>query len=567
MTAERPVSRESADAGPSDDAAFLKRKADYFRAVAEETGKQRLRELFHLTRLIARHRDIERRLLESEQRYRTVVETLTGGMLVVSEGRIVFANGAALRFLGLPREELLADPDPFRHVHPEDREAVRTRHQQRLAGRPVPDPFVFRLVTPAGETRWMEATGAPLEWEGKPAALNFLMDVTERVRAAEREKQLAEQLHRAQKMEALGTLAGGIAHDFNNLMASALAHVSLLLCETDPSHPWHEPLTQIERQIRRGAQLTSRLLAHLRRRPERKTPVDVNRLVHEVLDVFGRTRKDIRRVTELATDLPPILADDSQIEQVLLNLFVNAADAIPEGGTLTVRTRRLDLAEGTPPAAPAAGVEVAVADTGIGMTPDVLERIFDPFFTTKEYGRGTGLGLASVYGIVRGHGGRIDVTSRPGQGSRFTLWFPAAKATAPAEPAAARAPSRIDRRSTVLLVDDEPSVIDSASRMLERLGFSVIRAPGGEEALALFSRHKDEIDLVVLDVVMPGTGGEAVYRRIREMRPETRILVASGYDLGGRMTPLLRRGRDGFIQKPYDLQELSQAIAEVFAAP
>lgn len=564
MTADRPVSAEGADSGPPEDAACLKRKADYFRAVAEETGKHRLRELFHLTRLIAQHREIEQRLLESEQRYRTVVENLTGGMLVVAEGRIVFANRAALRFLNLRLEEALADPDPFRHVHPEDREAVRARHQERLAGRPVPDPFVFRLVTAAGETRWVEATGAPLEWEGKPAALNFLMDVTERMHAAEREKQLAEQLHRAQKMEALGTLAGGIAHDFNNLMASALAHVSLLLCEADPSHPWHEPLTQIERQIRRGAQLTSRLLAHLRRRPDRKTPVDVNRLAREVLDVFGRTRKDIRLVTELAA-VPPILADETQIEQVLLNLFVNAADAMPEGGTLTVQSRRLDLPGEAPPAEAAPGVELAVADTGVGMTADVLERIFDPFFTTKEYGRGTGLGLASVFGIVRGHGGRIDVASRLGCGTRFTLWFPAAKADPPAEPVAAPAPSRVRRRLTVLLVDDEPSVIESASRMLERLGFFVIRAPGGEEALALFSRHGDEIDLVVLDVVMPGTGGEAVYRRIREMRPETRILVASGYDLGGKMIPLLRQGRDGFIQKPFDLQELSQAIAEVLS--
>ena len=566
MTAERPVSAEGADTGPPQDAALWKRKADYFRAVAEETGKQRLRELFHLTRLIARHREIEQRLLESEQRYRTVVENLTGGMLVIAGGRIVFANRAALRFLGLRLEELLADPDPFRHVHPEDREAVRARHQARLAGRPVPDPFVFRLLTEAGDTRWVEVTGAPLEWEGKPAALNFLMDVTERVRAAEREKQLAEQLHRAQKMEALGTLAGGIAHDFNNLMASALAHVSLLLCEADPSHPWHEPLTQIERQIRRGAQLTSRLLAHLRRRPDRKAPVDLNRLVREVLDVFGRTRKDIRLVTELEA-VPPILADETQIEQVLLNLFVNAADAMPEGGTLTVQSRPLDLPGEAPTVEAAPGVELAVADTGVGMTPDVLERIFDPFFTTKEYGRGTGLGLASVFGIVRGHGGRIDVASRPGCGARFTLWFPATEAGAPAEPAAAPAPSRARRRLTVLLVDDEPAVIESASRMLERLGFSVIRAPGGAEALALFSRHGDEIDLVVLDVVMPGTGGEAVYRRIREMRPETRILVASGYDLGGKMTPLLRKGRDGFIQKPFDLQELSQAIAAVLSNP
>ncbi len=523
--------------------------------------------MFHLTRLIARHREMEQRLAESEERYRSVVENLAAGMLVADDDRIVFANRTAAGFLGLPPEELISDPDPFRHVHPEDRQALRERHARRRAGLSVEDPFVFRLLTADGKMRWLEVSGTSIRWQNRPATLNFLIDVTERVRAAEREKKLTEQLHRAQKMEALGTLAGGIAHDFNNLMASALAYVSLMLCESEPSHPWYEPLRHIERQIRRGSQLTSRLLAHLRRKPERKTPVDVNGVIREVLAVFGRTRKDIRIAAELETGLPLVLADESQIEQVLLNLFVNAADALPGGGTLRVQTRRLDSpAEAAPGETACCWVELTVADDGVGMTPEIQERIFDPFFTTKEFGRGTGLGLATVFGIVKGHGGRIEVASRPGQGTRFTIRLPATAESGAATPLSPPALATPHRRGRVLIVDDEPAVIASASRMLEKLGFDVLGAAGGEEALEVFSRHTEEIALVVLDVVMPGMGGETLYRRIREIRPQTRILVTSGYDFEGTLSGLLREKRGCFLQKPFTLEELSQAVDAVFAA-
>ncbi len=523
--------------------------------------------MFHLTRLIARHREMEQRLLESEERYRSVVENLSAGMLVAEDDRIVFANRTAAGFLGLSPEELVSDPDPYRHVHPEDRQALRERHARRRAGLSVEDPFVFRLLPADGKTRWLEVSGTPIRWRGRPAALNFLIDVTERVRAAEREKKLAEQLHRAQKMEALGTLAGGIAHDFNNLMASALAYVSLMLCETEPSHPWYESLRHIERQIRRGSQLTSRLLAHLRRKPERKTPVDVNGVIRELVEVFGRTRKEIRIAVELQPGLPFVLADESQIEQVLLNLFVNAADALPEGGTLRVQTRRLDSpGEAAPEETAYCWIELTVADNGVGMTPEIQERIFDPFFTTKEFGRGTGLGLATVFGIVKGHDGRIEVASRPGQGTQFTIRLPATaeRGATRSMSSAAMAPSY--RKGRVLIVDDEPAVIASASRMLEKLGFDVLGAAGGEEALAFFARHTDDIELVVLDVVMPGMGGEALYRRIREIRPQTRILVTSGYDFEGTLSELLREKRGRFLQKPFTLEELSQAVEAVFAA-
>lgn len=566
MTADGPDRRKSPRGRRLAGSAAERRKAAYFQAIAEETGKKRLREMFHLTRLIERHREMEQRLLESEERYRSVVENLAAGMLVAAEDRIVFANRAAAGFLGISPAELLSDPDPFHHVHPEDRQTLRERHARRTAGLPVEDPFVFRLLAADGKTRWLEVTGTPIQWQGRPAALNFLIDVTERIHAAEREKMLAEQLHRAQKMEALGTLAGGIAHDFNNLMASALAYVSLMLCETDPSHRWYEPLCHIERQIRRGSQLTSRLLAHLRRKPERKSPVEVNGLIREVADVFGRTRKDIRIAVELDSALPRILADESQIEQVLLNLFVNAADAMPGGGTLTVQTRRLEL-PGEGDAEPASSwVELTVADDGVGMTPEIQERIFDPFFTTKEFGRGTGLGLATVFGIVKGHGGRIEVASRPGQGTRFTIRLPATEEGGRTRGVPLPVTEPPPRRGRVLIVDDEPAVIASISRMLEKLGFAVLGAPGGEEALALFSRHAEEIDLVVLDAVMPGMGGEAVYRRIREIRPQTRVLVASGYDFGGSLRELLREKKGGrFIQKPFTLEELSQAVAAVLS--
>lgn len=535
----------------------------YYRDIAAESGRSRLRNMFQLSGLIARQRDIKQRLRESEERYRSVVENLNVGMLVTVDLKIAFANSAIRNFFGHSAEELLANPNPFDYIHPEDRPMVMERHLKRIQGEEVPETYAFRVLTKQAEIKWTEVTGTRINWRGRTGILNFFIDITERIQSQENRIKLEQQLSRAQKMEALGTLAGGIAHDFNNLMAAALAYVSLMQCETDPSNPHYEYLTHVQNQIRRGSQLTSQLLGYARQRPSQAKPVLLNKLVAEVSGAFGRTRKNIVIRPDLHPGLCSVNADESQLEQALLNLFINASDAMPDGGTLTLRTRNVSQLEIAPAQfQPKAGryVELQVTDNGVGMTPETMDRIFDPFFTTKEMGRGTGLGLASVFGIVKGHGGAIDVASQPGHGTTFTLHLPAIDQT-PIEP------RRMKRGITpgsgvVLLVDDEAMVLEAGSRMLEKLGFTILRASGGQEAIDIFRQKTAEIDLVILDIVMPEIGGEEVYRRIKKIKPDAKVLVSSGYDCSGRMPEILKEDGNGFIQKPYSLSELSLKLQE-----
>jgi PAS domain S-box-containing protein len=540
------------------------REATYYRSIAAESGRSRLRNMFQLSRLVFEHRDIEQRLRDSEERYRSVVENLKVGMLVTVDLKIAFANSAIADFLGHSIAELMANPDPFDYIHPEDRAMVLERHLKRVQGEPVSETYAFRALTKQNDVKWAEVTGTRINWKGRPGTLNFFIDISDRIQARESRKKIEQQLLRAQKMEAIGTLAGGIAHDFNNLMASVLAYVSLMLYEMDPSHPHYGYLVNVEKQIRRGSKLTAQLLGYARQRPAQVAPLSLNKLIGEVLETFGRTRKNIVVELDLDPALYPVNGDSGQLEQILLNLFVNASDAMPEGGTLRLKTRNLlatEIASDKFSSVFGDFVLLEVSDTGVGMTPETVERIFDPFFTTKEMGRGTGLGLASVFGIVKGHGGYIDVASRPGHGSTFTLYFP------PGEKPAAE-PGRSERdikkgSGAVLLVDDEPLVLEACSRMLQKLGFTVHRAGGGREGVDLFRQRAGELDLVILDIVMPEISGEDVYRQIKALDPAAKVLVSSGYDYDGKIVAALRRAEDGFIRKPFNLEELSKKLREM----
>jgi PAS domain S-box-containing protein len=543
-------------------------EASYYRSIAAESGRSRLRNMFQLSRLVSEHRDVEQRLRESEERYRSVVENLNVGMLVTVDLKITFANSAIADFLGHSIAELLANPDPFDYIHPDDRAMVLERHLKRIQGEPVSETYTFRALTKQKEIKWTEVTGTRINWKGRPGTLNFFVDISDRVQARESQKKVEQQLLRAQKMEAIGTLAGGIAHDFNNLMASVLAYVSLMLYEMDPSHPHHGYLVNVEKQIRRGSKLTAQLLGYARQRPSQVSPLLLNKLITEVLETFGRTRKNIVVQLDLDPDLYPVNGDPGQLEQILLNLFVNASDAMPEGGTLRLKTRNLLNAAITSDKFQAAAgdfVKLEVSDTGVGMTPETVDRIFDPFFTTKEMGRGTGLGLASVFGIVKGHGGYIDVASRPGHGTTFTLYFPPGDKLS-AEP---RKSERDIKRGNgvILLVDDEALVLEACARMLQTLGFTVHRAGGGREGIDLFRQRAGELDLVILDIVMPEISGEAVYRQIKELDPAAKVLVSSGYDYDGKIVESLMQADDGFIRKPFSLEELSEKLREMAVIP
>jgi len=377
-------------------------------------------------------------------------------------------------------------------------------------------------------------------------------------------KKLMAQLQKAQKFESIGTLAGGIAHDFNNLLMSIQGNTSLMLMDIDSYHPHYERLKSIEKQIQSGANLTSQLLGYASKGRYEVKPTNLNQIVEETSRTFGRTRKQITIHRNLAEDLFAIEADQGQIEQILLNLFVNASDALPGGGDLYVETNNVtdkDMESRLYKSKAGNYVKLTVRDTGKGMDKITLERIFDPFFTTKEMGRGTGLGLASVYGIIKAHGGYIDVKSKINQGTTFEIYLPST--TKKVSKSKIASEKLIKQTGTVLLVDDEAVVRKICMSILEKIGYRVLSAKDGEEVLELYKNNKDEIDIVLLDMIMPNMSGGEVYDHLKEINPEVKVLLASGYSIDGEATEILNRGCDGFIQKPFDIKKLSAKIAEI----
>jgi signal transduction histidine kinase len=382
-----------------------------------------------------------------------------------------------------------------------------------------------------------------------------------RSRAEEALRRSESQLHQARKMEAIGTLAGGIAHDFNNLLMGIQGNASLMQLEAMPGERILDRIRSIEECVRSGTELTRQLLGFARGGRYEVRPTNINELIERSASLFGRTRKEISIHTKLERDLWVVDADRGQLEQVLLNLYVNAWQAMPHGGKLVLETRNV-AAAGDEVARDRRRVMISVADTGVGMDEATKQRIFEPFFTTKEMGRGTGLGLATVYGIVKSHGGSITVDSAVGEGTVFTIHLPASSRTTAREPAvASRAVVR--GSETVLLVDDEAMVLEVGGRMLEALGYGTITASSGAEALEVYQRRRGQIRVVVLDMIMPGLSGSETFDRLKEIDPGVQVLLSSGYSLDGQARAIFERGCKAFVQKPFSLDELSRKIREV----
>jgi len=487
-----------------------------------------------------------------------------------SAGQFVEVNQAFLDMLGYTREAALTLSN-LEVTHPDDRAETGRLCEDVCQGKTSSYRQEKRYVTREGESVWAMVRVTVLRDAGGTVRywLGIIENITDR-RQAEKERQLmAAQVQQAQKMEAIGTLAGGIAHDFNNLLMAIQGNISLLLLNKEPHHRDTTYLKNIETAVQRASELTRQIVGFARGGKYEARITDLNQVLAKTADMFGRSKKEITIHTHLQRDLWPVEADQSQIEQVLLGMFVNAWQAMPNGGELRLTTTNavVDPHDAQkPPDAPAGRYAcIAIVDTGIGMDAAVQTRIFEPFFTTKVAGQATGLGLSSAFGIIKSHRGFISVQSQPGYGSIFRIYLPAAGEEAPVT-----RPAPIRRHTdktvyTILLVEDEGIVAEIGSQMLERLGYRVMVAQSGAEAMSLFEQQQTEIDLVILDMIMPGIGGGVVFDRLHSLSPETPVLLSSGYSLNGQALDILKRGCRGFIQKPFNIEQLQQKIREILS--
>lgn len=500
-------------------------------------------------------RHITKELLIVKRHFEAILSAMSEGILEITPGtRIVYANPSAIALIGIPEERLLGS-DFTELFKKEDHQMVKDLvmatddHPQNIVGE--------HTVVLNGREISLSVLPIHSEQHKDREVIVILNDVTER-------KWIEAHLLQAQKIEAIGTLAGGIAHDFNNLFMVVQGNISLMLLDINPSHPHYEMLRSIENKVQSGSKLTSQLLGYARKGRYEIKAVQLNQLVEEISNTFGRTRKDISIHRELAKDLFPIEVDQEQIEQVLMNLFVNAGDAMTRGGDLFLKTTNVrgeEIVSKPYDLKPGDYVLLSITDTGIGMDSKTLERVFEPFFTTKELGRGTGLGLASVYGIIKGHNGHIDVESKKGNGTTFKIYLPASGRKV--QKTVKTADSLMEGTKTILLVDDEEMVLNVGRRFLKVTGYRVLTARDGREAIEVYEKYKDSIDLVLLDIVMPNMKGGEVFDRLKEINPEIKVLLVSGYSIDGEATKILERGCNGFIQKPFDMKQLSEAIRTI----
>jgi len=513
---------------------------------------------------ITARKETEEALRQSEAKYSTLVENALDGIAIVQDGKVKFVNRAAQDLWGYMSDELI-DMDLLRIVAPEHRDDAMKMYCDRIAGKGTSSINELSVLKKDNTTTIVEASvSGGMNFLGSPAVFVFARDVSSRKEAEEKRLQLETQLQQAQKMEAVGTLAGGIAHDFNNILMGIQGCTSLMLLDTDPTHPHFEYLKGVETYIKRAADLTNQLLGFARGGKYEIKPTDLNKLVQESSEMFSRTKKEINIYRTYQKEIWTVDADRGQIEQALLNLYVNAWQAMPGGGDLYIETENITLDEPFVElynVKPGRYVRISVTDKGVGMDEATRQRIFEPFFTTKKMGGGTGLGLASVYGIIKNHGGVIEVFSEKGKGAIFAIYLPASDVEIFEEKRSSD--EVINGTGTVLVVDDEQMIIDVNEQLLEAIGYTVLSAQSGRESIEIYKENKERIDLVILDMVMPDMNGREVFDRMREINPDIKVLLSSGYSINGQARDILDRGCDGFIQKPFKMKELSRKIREI----
>ncbi len=530
-----------------------------------------LRSLYgNLERQVEELKDAQERLKTSEEKYRELVQYANSIILRWDmKGRITFLNEYGRKLFGYSEEEIIG-----RHVIGtivDEKESTGRDLRvmiENIIGRPEDYEYnENENVCSNGRRVWVAwSNRSIIDAEGRLCEiLSVGTDITERKHAQEERDALQVQLFRVQKMEAIGTLAGGIAHNFNNILMGIEGYTSLMMMTMEPSNPHYARHKLIQEQVRSGSRLTQQLLGFARGGKYEVKQTDINNLIERTAALFSKTAKDIIILKRYIEPVWIVDVDQVQMEQVLLNLFINTAQAMPGGGSVSVETENVTLSEAetkSHEALPGRYVRISVTDTGMGMDARTMERIFDPFFTTKDTGRGTGLGLPSAYGIVRNHGGFITVDSAPGRGSTFKIYLSVTEKER--RPVAGGGPvAPLKGTETIMIVDDEKTVLDVTKELLENLGYKVYAVEGGQDAVDGYREKYAHIDMVILDVIMPGMSGEKTYDALKEINPGVKVMLSSGYTIDGQAQQIMDKGCRGFIQKPYDINELTLKIRKI----
>ncbi len=498
------------------------------------------------------------KLLESETMFRSVFEASPDAISLsdLANGTYIDVNKSYTDIVGYSHEEVIGISALDLNIwkNPEDRQ--RLVKQLRQKGHI--QNFEAKFSSKSGKAIDALLSASVAEINGRNVLIAITKDITEH-------KRLQQQLVQAQKMESIGTLAGGIAHNFNNILMGIQGRASLMMLGKDSSHPDYEHLKEIEEYVRNAVELTKALLGFARGGKYEVKPTDLNELIRNESRMFGRMKKEIKIHEKYAANLWPVEVDRGQIRQTLLNLFVNAWQAMPGGGDLYIQTENVEFDQAYIKPfsiAPGKYVKISLTDTGTGMDEATLEKIFDPFFSTKEVGQGFGLGLASVYGIVKNHGGFINVYSEKNKGTTFNIYLPASSKKPIADSLAPDQEKLHYGQGTILLVDDEELIIRVGQQMLEKLGYRVLVARNGQEAIEIYKKLKHQIDLVILDMIMPGMGGGKTFDGLKAIDSGVKVLLSSGYSLNGQAKDILNRGCLGFIQKPFSLADLARKLRQ-----
>lgn len=543
-----------------------------YREHLEELVKERTADLEETnTRLleeVKQRLQTEAALSEKEEKYRNILESIEEGYFETDlRGRFTFLNDATARTLGWSKDRLLGMH--FRKYLEQDSAGKAIKAFNEIFTTSMSKTAIELWITRKdGDKRYVELSASLIRSaDGKPSGFRGIgRDITERLKEEKERRKLEDNLQQAQRLKAIGTLAGGIAHDFNNLLMGIQGNVSLLQMSIDSDNELHENLKSIEGCVESGANLTRQLLGYARGGKYLVKTTKLNDVVQKSSNLFGRTKKQIKIVGNYQKDLWTVEVDRNQIEQVLVNLYLNAWQAMEPRGTIYLQTENVILDDRfVKPfqVKPGRYVKVSVKDSGTGMDEETQKRIFEPFFTTKGMGKGTGLGLASAFGIIQNHDGIIDFKSEPGKGTTFYIYLPVSDKTVVAEEVTSEMPQR--GHETILVVDDENYILKAFKSMLTKIGYEILTAQSGEEALEILSRDQQQVDLVILDMIMPGMNGLETYERIKQFDKKIKVVLSSGYSYEDIAEEILDRGCADFIQKPLDLFQVSEKIREMLS--